>query len=148
MTVNLKTDRTFGVPEPGRRYRDRVGAYLVTEHAGHIALIQTPKGYFLPGGGMEPGESAETCIRREILEELGYTVRIDEVLGIADMYVRHETIGWFHPVQYYLRGELIHKVSVPIEEDHKMVWRPAIEAENLLFPECQRWAVACYIKRK
>lgn len=145
--MNLKTDCTFGVPEPGQRYTDRAGAYLIAERAGRIALIETPKGYFLPGGGIESGESPEDCLRREILEELGCTVRIGRVLGTADMYVRHEKIGWFHPIQHYFCGELIRKVAAPVEKDHTLVWLPLGEAENLLFSECQRWVVGRCIKR-
>lgn len=145
--MNLKTDCTFGVMKPGQRYTDRVGSYLIAERDGSIALIRTPKGYFLPGGGMEEGEGLEDCLHREILEELGCTVRIDRPLGAADMYGWHEKIGWFHPIQHYFCGELIRKVAAPVEEDHTLVWLPLSEAEKLLFTECQRWAVGRCIKR-
>jgi 8-oxo-dGTP pyrophosphatase MutT (NUDIX family) len=34
----------------------------------------------LPGGRLEPGETPELCLQREIAEELGITVRIDRLL--------------------------------------------------------------------
>lgn len=140
--MRVKTDCTFGVPEPGRCYHDRVGAYLIAMRAGLIALIQTPRGYFLPGGGIEPGESPEACIRRELMEEAGYDVKITGPVGTADSYERHPVLGWFHPVQYYYMGELMRRVGVPVEPDHKLVWMPVQEAEGTLVPQCQRWAVS------
>lgn len=127
-------DCTFGVPESGRCYYDRVGAYLIAMRAGAIALIQTPRGYFLPGGGMEPGESPEACIRRELLEETGYDVKLTRPAGAADSYEQHPVLGWFHPIQYYYLGELTRQVGVPVEADHKLVWIPVQEAEGLLVP--------------
>lgn len=140
--MRVKTECTFGVPEPGRYYHDRVGAYLIAMRAGAIALIQTPRGYFLPGGGMEPGESPEACIRRELLEETGYDVKLTRPAGAADSYEQHPVLGWFHPIQYYYLGELTRQVGVPVEADHELVWIPVQEAEGTLVPQCQRWAVS------
>ncbi|NJN83513.1 MAG: NUDIX domain-containing protein [Caldilineaceae bacterium] len=36
----------------------------------------------LPGGGMEPGESAAEACCREVLEEVGLVVEIDRLIGI------------------------------------------------------------------
>ncbi|MDA1085505.1 MAG: (deoxy)nucleoside triphosphate pyrophosphohydrolase [Verrucomicrobia bacterium] len=37
-----------------------------------------------PGGTVEPGESAEECVHRELQEELGIDVRILRFLGMAE----------------------------------------------------------------
>ena len=37
--------------------------------------------WVLPGGGIDPGESPEEAILREILEETGFTVKIDRLVG-------------------------------------------------------------------
>lgn len=52
----------------------------------HIMLAQRPPDKKLgglwefPGGKVEPGESAETALHRELQEELGCTVRIKQTL--------------------------------------------------------------------
>lgn len=37
--------------------------------------------WVLPGGGIDPGESAEQAVVREILEETGFTVKVDRLVG-------------------------------------------------------------------
>lgn len=36
----------------------------------------------LPGGGMDPGESAAECCAREVLEETGLVIRVDRLIGV------------------------------------------------------------------
>ena len=46
--------------------------------------------WFAPGGGMEPGENAEACLRREIQEETGLN---DFDIGPL-IWCRHHTFEW------------------------------------------------------
>jgi 8-oxo-dGTP diphosphatase len=58
----------------GLRLRDAVRALLIDEH-DDVLLVRfefpTARVWALPGGGLEPGEDAETGLRRELREELG-----------------------------------------------------------------------------
>ncbi|MES5893974.1 NUDIX domain-containing protein [Bacillus cereus group sp. RP43] len=49
---------------------------LVAEYIGHH--------YFLPGGHVEIGESAEKALIRELREELGVTCSIKQFLGVIE----------------------------------------------------------------
>ena len=53
------------------------GEYLLCKMAPDRGVF--PGQCALPGGGIEPGETMETALRREIMEELG------EELNITDM---------------------------------------------------------------
>ena len=73
--------KTFGEKDPYLNYYTRPGAYLIAIEEDSVILVETPKGYFLPGGGLDADETHEECIRRECLEELGYTVTVREKLA-------------------------------------------------------------------
>jgi len=65
----------------------RVAAYaVITDDAGRVLLAHWHEGrrssWTLPGGGLEPGEDPEVAARREVLEETGFGVELDELLGI------------------------------------------------------------------
>jgi 8-oxo-dGTP pyrophosphatase MutT (NUDIX family) len=38
--------------------------------------------WWFPGGGLEPGESDEACVAREIREEVGLDVRVERLLAL------------------------------------------------------------------
>lgn len=65
----------------------RVAAYaVVVDDDQRILLAHWNEGrraaWTLPGGGLDPGEDPERAARREVREETGYRVAIDQLLGI------------------------------------------------------------------
>ena len=63
----------------------------------------------LPGGGMDPGESAaETCVR-EVLEETGLEVRVTKLVGIytsPDMLIEFPDGNRIQPVAFSFEAEI------------------------------------------
>ena len=59
-------------------------AALVTNDAGEILLVNSPwRGWEYPGGLIEPGESFEAALKREVFEESGVQIEITGFVGIC-----------------------------------------------------------------
>lgn len=127
-------------------YIDREGAYVILIQDNRVGIIQTSKGFFLPGGGLEKGESHIACIERECIEEIGCVVSVKNKICSAEAFSQHPTIGYFHPIQVYYVGEVISKVTDSIENDHEFVWIEYDEIKGKMFVEMQNWALEQCIK--
>lgn len=62
--------RIFG-KEENVAYLDRRGAYISPIKGEEIGVVETPKGLFLLGGGIDGDETDNQCIIRECIEEAG-----------------------------------------------------------------------------
>lgn len=123
------------------KYLDREGAYLIPVQGKRVAVVKTPKGYFFLGGGLEKCESHEECIKRECIEEAGYTSLVKEKVCSAETYTQHHRLGHFHPIQTYYTGELLEKIVEPTEADHEFLWIDYEQLKGKLFSEMQNWAL-------
>lgn len=132
--------RVFGMKEKAE-YLDREGAYLIPCRNHQVGVVQTPKGYFFLGGGLESGENHLDCIKRECLEEVGYLPYIEGRLCSAEAYIKHPTIGYFHPIQTYYWGELLDKEAIATETDHNLCWIEYDQLKGKMFVEMQNWAL-------
>lgn len=84
----MALETRFGIQQPDQEYRLRPSAYaLLLDEQGLLAVVQAPDGYFLPGGGIEAGESASEAVLREISEETGQGAHLLWHLAEADQYI-------------------------------------------------------------
>ena len=142
--------RTFGTRESGKEYRHREGAYAVAfDGLGRVALVEAPaartkeRRLFLPGGGIEPGESREDCVRRECLEETGLAARVGAYLCTGDEYVSPlVTVDrcYLHVTGHCYRTVLDEKLQ-PTEAAHVLVWADPETCAEKMFLRYQAWAV-------
>ena len=80
-----------------------VTAAVIGGPDGRILVCSRPAGTHMagkwefPGGKIEPGETAETCIRREIREELGMEIAVGPVLTVMehDYGVKYVRVTFF-----------------------------------------------------
>ena len=132
--------KIFGIKE-NVQYLDRKGAYLIPIVGEQVGVIQTPKGYFFLGGGLDENETDEVCIERECMEEAGYEVLVQKQVCSAEMYEKNPKMGYFHPIQTYYLGEMIEQKQKPIEDDHLLVWISYSELKGKMYLKMQNWAL-------
>ncbi len=144
--MDALVDKTFGEKVEGNAYYDRLGAYLICMDGDKAAVVKTPKGYFLLGGGLEGNENHMDCIKREILEETGFTANVHSYICSAEEYWLHKELGYFHPVQYYYYGELVEKIVEPVEIDHKLEWISIEDIETKMYIKAQGWAIKNFLE--
>lgn len=132
--------KIFGQKEKGKYY-NREGAYLIAFSENRTAVVRTPRGFFLLGGGIQGEESDAECLERECLEECGYTCTPYRLIAAAETYCVHETKGLFHPIQRYYYGSLDEKVQSPVEKDHEFLWVDYDSIKGKMYSEMQNWAL-------
>ncbi len=138
-----ETCAEFGEKKPGQKYAPRPGAYALIFNANKcIAVMQTPRGCFLPGGGSEGDESPEETLVREVREECGFTTQNVTRIGKAVEYV-HTTgndVG-IRKECIFFEVTVLGTNGAATEPDHTLLWLTLVEAEKRLAHGSQRWAV-------
>ena len=105
------------------------GAYaLIHDSEDRVLLVRAANGrFYLPGGRIEPGETPEQALAREIEEECGWAVRVAEPLGEAFQPIFEGSVMLRAA---YWRAEIL---DVAHEEpEHQLLWTPRAEAASRL----------------
>jgi 8-oxo-dGTP diphosphatase len=147
----------MGTPQfgeaPAKACPDRPAAFAVLEREGLIALVQVPRlqrGLVLdlPGGGIDPGESAAEAAVRECGEEAGLVVALDAQPFVrADHYFLHNDGEIRNTRGAFFSGRVVAAdPTLKIEHDHTLVWRDPQEAILRLDRESHAWAVAAWLR--
>lgn len=104
-------------------------AALVTNNDGKILLVNSPwRGWEYPGGLIEPGETFQDALRREVREESGVEIRITGFVGVCKNIERDVVNIDF--IAEYVSGEL-----TPSDESTEVIWATPEEAFRLItFP--------------
>ena len=125
-----------------------IGVAVIWNEAGKILIDKRkPGGTFgglweFPGGKKETGETIEDCIKREVLEELGIEVAIEEHL-ITIEHNYSEIIVTLHVYHCrYLQG-----IPKTIECD-EFKWVTLDEIDEFTFPEANEQILTALKKKE
>lgn len=82
---------------------------LVLDERGHVLLIQHTyvRGWYLPGGGVDPGEAAEAAMMRELVEEVGIIAQgRPRLLSVHSNHARHkgDHVLYYH-IEAWTQGQ-------------------------------------------
>ena len=101
-------------------YGDRIGKHAKLSPSGSAVIFDSTRRKVLltrrsdngrrclPGGAMDPGESAAECCSREVLEETGLIVHVGRMIGIYSTP---------HRIMEYADGNRIQGLSLCFEAD-------------------------------
>jgi 8-oxo-dGTP diphosphatase len=84
---------------------------LVVQRSERMSL---PLKWEFPGGKLEPNESEEACLLRELREELNIEVALSRKLSPSVFHYPHISVELIPYIAHYLRGEIQLK-------EHKML---------------------------
>jgi 8-oxo-dGTP diphosphatase len=134
----------FGEKSPGKIYSPRPGGYAVVFDEDRRLLAVSVRGeYFLPGGGIEAGESPAEAAIREAVEETGMTIRIFREIGRANEYVFSPTRHvYFNKIGTFYLAEIVDSnAGIDAERYPGALWTSINEFENKAFHKSHIWAV-------
>jgi 8-oxo-dGTP diphosphatase len=143
----MKEELIFGEQIKGIDYRYRPGSYgIVVNSQYQICIVRTATGYALPGGGIEEGETLEQALLREVNEETGFIVSVQQALGTAIHFTHSETEGYIKKGCFYYSCLFRAIEKAPSEKDHTPEWCTYTEALDRLKEKEQahHWAVRTF----
>lgn len=125
-----------------------IGVAVIWNDLGQILIDRRrPDGVMgglweFPGGKVEPTETVEECIKREIYEELGIEIEVGEHLLTIDHTYTHLRVTLTVHYCRHLSG-----IPQPIECD-EIRWVSLDELEQFAFPEANAQIIAALKKVK
>ncbi len=133
--------RQFGSKEPGRDYTERLSAYALLFDENRLLVVKHRGLLFLPGGGVDDGESLEEAVYREVFEEVGWTVQVGGKVGSAAQYAFQPVKRLYvNKISHFFTAKTINRSGYGIEPDHEPMWVTlAAFAENAAH-ESHVWA--------
>jgi len=118
----METDRLKGKPHihVACAIIEREGRVLAAQRSVTMSL---PLKWEFPGGKIDPGETPEDCLHRELCEELGITVTIHKALPSTTHHYPTFTITLYPMVCAMESGE------ISLREHEAVIW---LDPEKLL----------------
>jgi ADP-ribose pyrophosphatase YjhB (NUDIX family) len=110
LEIMLRTCHSYAGEQlslPRERFvlRPSVYAIIRNEHTVLLVTNTTSGRYYLPGGGLEVGESLEEALHRELREEAGIEVIITRLItAVEDFFYYDPADTAYHALQFYYQA--------------------------------------------
>lgn len=114
---------------------ERDGLVLAAQRSAAMSL---PFKWEFPGGKIDPSESPEECLRRELVEELGIQVAVGKRLPVSTHHYPAFAVTLYPYVCTITAGEIV------IHEHEAIVWLPLDELHSLDWAEADLPVIEAY----
>lgn len=118
---------------------ERNGEFLITQRRAEAVL---PLLWEFPSGKVEPGESDEEALARELVERLGARVRV----GKLSMFIKHEYADYALDFCVYRCELLDEKVETRRVRDWR--WVPPSEMDRYEFPPADAQTIRALLESR
>ena len=130
----------LGKSDPQFLSYERPGSYaLIVNEKQQLAVLKSKGGtYFLPGGGIEKGESKEDALIREVIEEAGLLVRIkEEFYNINEWFWVESSNQNMNKQAYFFLAQIEGEVPNGKIEDYELLWLSLLDASHVMGFGCE-----------
>jgi 8-oxo-dGTP diphosphatase len=100
-----------------------------------------PLKWEFPGGKIDPGESAEACVKRELLEEMGVFIDVNAALPSSTHHYTDFSVTLYPLICTIVSGEII------LKEHTAMRWLPPEDLRSLDWAEADFPVIDSYLAR-
>ncbi len=115
---------------------------ILFEEANRVVAVKHRGLFFLPGGGVDTGETIEQALLREIAEEIGWTVRLGREVAVAGQYTVSPKMGkHVNKISHFFSGEVLDRNGTGIEPDHELLILTIDRFAENAAHESQVWAI-------
>ena len=94
----------------GMKLNVRVGIMIIKDNKILLHKNDNRDNYCLPGGGIKFLESSEDAIKREIKEETGLDIKVDEFVSTIENLFEHDGIK-FHEICFIYKGSFVEDID-------------------------------------
>lgn len=135
--------RQFGHRIPGKHYIRRESVHGISvDGRGKLLVVEYRGKCYLPGGGVEPGETLIEALHREYLEETGFGVKIgSKVAEAAEFVYAALDQQYFNKAGHFFLAELTERLGSAIENEHHPNWLTLEKFECRAAHRSHVWAV-------
>lgn len=118
---------------------ERDGLILAARRSATMSL---PLKWEFPGGKIDPGESAEECLRRELIEELAICVRVGKSLAPVTHRYPDFTVTLYPFLCTIESGDIV------LHEHAEIAWLPPKSLHTLDWAEADLPVIESYLAKE
>lgn len=128
------------------KYDFREVCFGIIAEKNKILIVEKDNQFSLVGGGIEANETYEECIKREFLEESGYTViGMKELICIDCYWLAANKYPQETKANIFIVEIDKNNFQQPLQSEHKIHWVDVSKVKDLIGLPYQQKAVEYYL---